>query len=498
MRRRHKHSLSHYTLLTANMGVLTPVTWFEVLPGDTVQQRTQALIRLQPLLSPVMHPVVLRFHHWFVPLRLIWEDFENFITGGETGDFEASPPHTLLNGTIDESSLHDYLGIKPADYTGTDTFISMLPFRAYNLIYNEHYRDQQLTSEVAMSTASGLDVTTNVLKKRVAWEKDYLTTARPSDQLGNEVTIPLGDKAPVMGIGRTDQTFNSAANPIYTPGGNTENWGNSGAGFSNAMMQEDPDNAGFANIYADLAEATGISVNQLREALAIQRYQEARNKYGARYVEYLRYLGVRPSDARLQNPEYLGGGKSLIQFSEVLQTQATGEEATPLGHMAGHGITGVRGNRYRRFFEEHGIVMTMMSAVPKSIYMDQSHRKWARLNKEMYFQKELQWLGDQAVYNREVKIDHTTPDGIFGYQDRYDDYRFHPSGVAGEFRSTLNHWHMARDLDAADPALNNSFIVCNPTDRIYASLDTAQMYCMVNHSIQARRLLIRNASPRTF
>lgn len=494
--RRSKFSLSNYHLLTGNFGNLYPINWFEALPGDTVQQRTQVLIRLQPLLAPVMHPIKVRIHHWFVPNRLIWEDFEDFITGGPDGTAEPEPPH-FLKTNLDEKSLHTYMGVPPAPYTQNPLYMSALPFRAYNLIWNEHYRDQDLQDEVDILKTSGQDQFTVQDIQRVAWEKDYFTTARPWESKGNEITIPLGDKAPIMGIGRTDQTFNSPANNVFVTGGRSEDWDNDAAGWSNALMQEDSDHPGYPGIYADLAEATGITVNELREALAMQRFQEARAQYGSRYVEYLRYLGVRPSDARLQNPEYLGGGSSIIQFSEVLQTQGSSGADTPLGHMGGHGINAMRSRRYRRFFEEHGIVMTLMSVVPKAIYMEGLPRKFMRKNKEMYFQKELQYMGDQAIFNGELYNQTDLREETFGYQGRYDEYRQGESTISGEFRSVLNYWHLARDFGAM-PALNSSFIACNPSDRIFASQDTDQMYVMANNSVQARRMLISSARGRTF
>ncbi|MEM2002471.1 MAG: major capsid protein, partial [Candidatus Methanomethylicaceae archaeon] len=244
--------------------------------------------------------------------------------------------------------------------------------------------------------------------------------------------------------------------------------------------------------YADLSSATPISINELREAFALQRYQEARARYGSRYVEYLRYLGVRGSDARLQRPEYLGGGRQTIQFSEVLQT-AEGT-STPVGEMRGHGITAVRSNRYRRYFEEHGFVFTMISVLPKTIYAQGLQRHWSRWTKEDYWQKELQHIGQQQVLNKEVYAASANPDGGFGYQDRYDEYRRSESTIAGEFRtSALYDWHFAR-IFGAEPELDDEFVTANPTKRVFASQNTDVLYLMVNHSIQARRMVARKGN----
>lgn len=488
--KRSKFSLSHYKLFTTKMAKIVPVTWFEALPGDTIQQATSALIRCAPLLAPVMHPVRVRFHHWFVPLRLIWEDFEEFITGGPDGTSVPVPPYMDL-ASVTESSIWDYFGIPPATYSGGINF-SCLPLRAYQTIFNHHYRDQDLVDEVAVSTASGDDSTTSQSIQKCAWEKDYFTTARPWEQKGDEVTIPLGDVAPVMGIGKTNQTFGSSSGSIYETGASgTRVYASYDQAFTPAV-EEDPDNSGYPGIYADLSEADGVSINDLRLALSLQRYQEARAHYGSRYVEYLRYLGVRSSDARLQVPEYLGGGRQVIQFSEVLQT---GEGTDPVGDMKGHGISAMRSNRYRRYFEEHGIVMTLMSVVPKSIYANSLNRAFLRTVKEDYYQRELQHIGDQEITNKEVYSEHTDLDEVFGYVARFDEYRHIPSTIAGEFRTTLDHWHLARIL-TSDPALNSTFVTSTPSQRIFADEVNDNLYVMCNHSIQARRLLTAKSSGR--
>jgi len=224
--------------------------------------------------------------------------------------------------------------------------------------------------------------------------------------------------------------------------------------------------------------------------MALQRYEEARARYGSRYTEYLRYLGVRSSDARLQRPEYLGGGKQTIQFSEVLQTGVTtdGDDQEGVGNLKGHGIGALRSNRYRRFFEEHGYIFTFISVKPKTIYTQGVARTWNRRTKEDFFQKELQHIGQQAVQTKEIYFQSTTPDATWGYQDRYDEYRRTESSIAGQFRSTLNFWHYGR-IFASEPTLNASFVSAVPTKRVNAVTSEDVLWIMCNHSIQARRLL---------
>lgn len=484
--KRSKFSLSHYKLLTCDMGQLIPLTWFEALPGDTIQQATSVLARATPLLSPVMHPVRVRIHHWFVPNRLIWEDWEDFITGGPDGTSTPSAP-MFSKSAITEGSLHDYLGV-PVDgsYIPALSF-SALPARAYQLIYDEHYRDQDLITSPTISVASGADSTTTESLQRISWEKDYFTAARPWETKGDSISIPLVGEAAVSGIGALTQVY-GAQNLYQTDGSsNPSVQANSGV-----YITEDASNSGFPDVRAQLAATTGMDINDLRLSLALQRYQEARAKYGSRYVEYLRYLGVKSSDARLQNPEYLGGGRQTIQFSEVLST-----DGANTGDLKGHGIAAMRTNKYRRFFEEHGIVMTLLSVVPKAIYSQALNRSFSRDVKEDYFQRELQFIGEQEIPNKEAYASHSAPSGTFGYQSRYDEYRSIPSNIAGEFRSTNDHWHYAR-IHGGDIALNQSFIEATPTKRVNASPSTDCLYIMANHSVQARRMLSRVAQTRTF
>jgi len=488
--KRSKHSLSHNKLLSCNMGNLIPIGLVEVLPGDTFQHSTKALLRVAPLLSPVMHKVDVRIHHFFVPHRIIWDEWEDFITGGSDGDSVPSfPVINMPAGTgAATSSLADYLGVP----TGiADLEVSALPFRAYSLIFNEFFRDEDLVSELTVSKASGTDTTTNTTLRQCAWEKDYFTSCRPWTQKGPEISIPLTGNAPVRGLG-TDTTVSYAktSGSIRETGGVTTA-ATAGAPWTststtNWFMKRDDTNTGFPNVYADLSDVTAASVNDLRLALALQRYEEARARYGSRYVEYLRALGVRSSDSRLQRPEYLGGGREVIQFSEVLQTA---EGTDPVGEMRGHGIAAMRTNRYRRFFEEHGYVITLLSVRPKTVYMQGLFRTWNRRTKEDFFQPELQHIGQQEVLNKELYAGAASPSGVFGYQDRYDEYRYHESSVSGEFRtSQLNYWHMGRDFSSA-PTLNGDFVKCVPTNRIFAATNSDQLYIMAKHSLQARRII---------
>jgi len=490
--KRSKFSLSNYKLLSCNMGNLIPIGLTEVLPGDTIQQASNILLRCSPLLAPVMHPVDVRVHHWFVPHRLTWEDWEDFITGGPDGaDTSEFPTVTIGGGTgAAVGSLADYLGVP----TGVNNIeVSALPFRAYQLIWNHWYRDQDLQTEAVVDVESGADTTTATDLKNCQWEKDYFTSARPWEQKGPSITVPLGTTAPVTGISIHPTAPASAmvTGSVPVTGstlGTEPAWPtNSQVAYIRAQTTGNPNTStNRPQVYADLSDASAVTVNILREALALQRFEEARARYGSRYVEYLRYLGVRSSDARLQRPEYLGGGRQSIQFSEVLQTA---EGTDPVGELRGHGIGTLRSNRYRRFFEEHGYIVTCLSVRPKTIYAQGLARHFNRRVKEDFWQRELQHIGQQEILNKEVYAAAASPNNTFGYQDRYDEYRRTESTIAGEYRSSLlDFWHMAR-IFASEPALNADFVKCVPTERNFAVPSQDVLYVMAKHSIQARRLV---------
>lgn len=499
MRKRNKFSLSHYKLLTCRMGYIIPCGMIEVLPGDSIRQATSVFMRFAPMLAPVMHPCHVTIHHWYVPFRLIWDEWEDFITGGPDGMNVSELPtiNPPTNGFA-EDSLADYLGLPTKINIGP---VSALPFRAYNLIYNEWYRDQDLETELPISTDSGVDTTTSTALLRGDWERDIFTTARPWPQKGPGVTVPVnGD------FGSNQIVSNGLSPRFYALSGGIGAERNLASGSVGSI---EPSNAVFQAIgnfsmnggavafgtetglkLTSSSGSASVDVNQLREAMALQRFEEHRAMYGSRYVEYLRYLGVRSSDARLQRPEYLGGGKQTVQFSEVLQTA---EGTDPVGTLRGHGIAAMRTNRYRRFIEENGLILSFMMIRPKAIYSQGVPRFWLKKVKEDFWQRELEHIGQQEVYTKEL-YGSAAADTVFGYQNRYDEYRQHWSSISGEFRSILDYWHMAR-IFSNEPVLNADFISAVPTERIFAAQQNDQLYCMVNHSIQARRLMAKFGNP---
>ena len=491
---RHKHNLSHYKLLTGDMGNLYPVGLVEVLPKDTFQHSTSLFMRFSSMAAPVMHPVTVRLHHFFVPHRITWPEsegggWENFITGGENNDDTQVPPQLSTTGT--PGDILDYFNL-PA-IAGIS--VSALPVRAYNLCFNEFYRDQDLVLK-----RDADDVTV----PKIAWEKDYLTVARPFSQKGPAITLPLGSQAPIKGMGKVDQTFNQSNIDVFESDGSTPQYASSaivgdGSVPFTFQVEEDPENAGFPNMYADLSNAEAIDINDFRRAFALQRFAEARAKYGSRYTEYLRYLGVRSSDARLQRPEYLGGGKTKVSISEVLQTSDTlgGEtERFGVGDLYGHGVAHMRSNAYRRTFEEHGYVLSFLSVRPKAMYLNGITRTWLRQDREQFWQRELEQIGQQEIFNAEVFADGSAADlQTFGFSDRYQEYKREPNRVSSEFKTTLNYWHLGRDFSSL-PVLNASFVECDPSKRIFNVQNQHTLWIAAQHSLVARRLVRSGSASR--
>lgn len=495
MKRRNKFNLSSFKNFTCDMGQLVPVYCKEVLPGDSWEMDTSLFMRLAPLNGPVMHPCHVHTHTFFVPNRLTWSDWENFITGGPDGLSAPSFPVISAPPTTGFAvgSLADYLGIKPG-VTGRD--FSALPFRAYALIYNELYRDQDLVPPLPISLASGADTTTNTTLVNAAWDKDYFTSSRPWEQKGAEVLLPLVGVAPVKGIG-----FNAVTGSTTNPTAIRESGNVSVTSYPTAVSLADSatvnatriktagsGTSSYPDIYVEGDEFEAPSANEFRFQFAWQRVLEARARFGSRYTELLRAWGVKSSDARLQRPEYLGGSKETIQFSEVLGTVNNAD--TQLGQLGGHGLGSSRSKRFRRFFEEHGYVITLAFVRPITIYADGVERHWNRRTREEFWQPELQHIGQQTIKNKEVYLAHPDPDGSFGFQDRFDEHRRSESSIAAEFRTYYDYMSLARLFGSA-PALNASFVTCSPSKDIYQSTGTHGLIVMAHTRCMARRLVAK-------
>lgn len=487
------HNLSNSVKLSANMGWITPIFCTDVVPGDKFNHKIGALIRTQPLLAPVMHACDIDVHVYFTPDRILCPQMTEFQSGGDDGMDTTVPPYMTAPASTGyaEGSLADYLGLP----TGVPDYQhSALPFRAYAKIYNEYYRDTQLQPAIAMSEADGsggADTTTNKDLQAPCWKRDYFTTCRPFSQLGPDVVIPLTGDAPVSGIGIAGSTSSGAtsAQTVRTTASAAESFqfGTTNPPLT-VEMSSSTTTTNRPEIYAEMDDVTAFDIRDLREAGAVQWWQEFNNIFGGRYYEQIMArFGVRALDYRFQRPEFLGAGETKIQFSEVLATAETGT-SVDVGDMKGHGISILGSNRYRFKVPEHGWIMAFLIVRPKTQYQQGIERMWSRQTRFDYLLPEFQAIGDQAVLNKEIYAAHASPNNTFGFAPQYEEYRTIPSRIAGDFRSTLNYWHMAR-IFSSSPSLNSDFVKCNPTTRIFPASSADQMYIEVLHDIRARRPL---------
>lgn len=505
--RRNKFDLSHEKKFSCNMGELIPVMLQEMVPGDSFRVRSEAFLRLAPLLAPIMHRVDVYMHSFYVPNRILWTEFEDFITGGEDGLQEPAFPQvqisTITAGFFAEGKLPDYLGLPSVDpVTITDPVnVSALPFRAYQAIYNEYYRDQNLTPEVDFDKGSGtMDPTETqlltTLRKR-AWRKDYFTSALPWSQRGDEVEVPVN----------WSPTYNSIS--TFTGVGNVPS--------GEERLQVDSDGSpGPFNIEAnstgevpgrienlvDPQTDIGLTVSAFRRAIKLQEWLELAARGGSRYIEQMKmFFGVTSSDARLQRPEYLGGGIQRVNISEVLSTFDDQASSNPQGTMTGHGVSAGNTNGFTYFAEEHGYLMTIMSVLPKTAYQQGIPRHWRREDKFDFYWEQFAHIGEQEIKRSEIYYDGAFPSGTkdatFGYAPRYSEYKYEPDTVHGDFRSTLAYWHMGR-IFASSPALNTSFVESDPTFRVFAvdDPDVDHLWCQVYHHISALRPMPYFGTPK--
>ena len=439
--------LSYTKLLTCDMGQLIPVMCDEVVPGDIFKIGNQSVIRMQPLVAPVLHEINAYVHYFFVPYRLLWDGWEDFITGGVNGQDASTLP---LWQPADTSNLHvgslwDYFGFN-VDVVPTASSQPMaFPKLAYNFIYNEYYRDENLQPEVVLEQ-------TGILRRN--WEKDYFTSSLPWQQRGIAPALPISGIGhavwPAIGTG-TPAPMQTVYTGSYKP-----------YDYATKSMLD--------NNTIDLSTATTFNVADLRLAFQIQKWMERNARAGARYTESLQaHFGVSPRDDRLQRPEYIGGSKTPVIVSEVLQTSST-DATSPQGNMAGHGVSVASTfcGKYRA--TEHGLIMGIMSIMPRSMYQQGHDRQWLRRSRYDFYFPEFANLSEQAITKAEIYASATESDNktIFGYQGRYDEMRTKKNMVCGQMRSTFDYWHLGRIFSSA-PALNSAFLICVPDKRIFAA-----------------------------
>lgn len=473
--------------LTCKMGDLVPIYMEEVVPGDVFKVRSELMLRMSPLVAPVMHRVDVFTHFFFVPNRLIWNNWELFATGGPDGTNNATIPVVgITNGNRAEfakGTLADYLGIPSTGASVAGTWnISALPFRAYQQIYNDYYRDQNLQTAIAFQKGDSGDTATSWTMRKRCWEKDYFTSALPWTQRGSQVNLPIANQVVYKNPQATFNAVPTAGNTLQVM---TSAQGTSiREGASNNLTQ-------FDNISA---VNSNISVNELRRVTKLQQWLERNATGGARYAEQiLAHFGVRVPDFRLQRAEYLGGGKSPVVISEVLQTA---EGTNAVGTMRGHGISVGSTHGFKKEFDEHGYIIGIMSVLPKTAYGQGIPKTFLRQTKFDLFWPLFANLGEQEVKDQELYANYTAtqPVTTFGYQERYAEYKFRNSEIHGDFRDSLNMWHMGRIFGSA-PALNSAFVSADPTTRIYAVQTGDTLWCQIYNDVQAIRTMPYYGTP---
>ena len=477
---------------TFDAGYLIPVYVDEMLPGDTFRLNMTAFARLSTPIFPIMDNMHLDSFFFFVPNRLIWNNWQKFMgqqaNPGDSISYVV-PQQVSPTGGYAIGSLQDYMGLPTVGQVSGSGTVSHCAFwpRAYNLIWNEWFRDENLQNSVTVNTGDGPDNVANYTLLRRGKRKDYFTSSLPWPQKGTSVSLPLGTSAPVYGTGKTlgisDGTNNFG---LVVGGGNiftgwTNAYNTNIGGYDNSGTQAIAKNlgvvtSGVSGLYADLSQATAATINQLRQSFQIQKLLERDARGGTRYTEIIRsHFGVISPDARLQRPEYIGGGSSNISINPIAQTSGTNASGTtaPLGTLAAMGTALAHNHGFTYSSTEHGVIIGLVSVRADLTYQQGLSRMWSRSTRYDFYFPAFATLGEQAVLNKEIYVRGDTADNdVFGYQERWAEYRYYPSRISGLFRSTaagtIDAWHLAQKFNSL-PTLNNSFIQDTPpVDRIVA------------------------------
>jgi hypothetical protein len=457
---------------TFDAGYLVPVYVDEMLPGDTFRLNMTAFARLATPIYPVMDNMYLDSFFFFVPNRLIWDNWQKFMGQQANPNDSISyvvPQQVSPTGGYAIGSLQDYMGLPTVGQvsnTGTVSHCAFWP-RAYNLIWNEWFRDENLQNSVTVDTGDGPDTVTNYTLLRRGKRKDYFTSALPWPQKGASVTLPLGTLAPIKA---DTQNVGGTSAPLSIKD-NTGTWTNIITQASGGGVTIGLGGAGTTagNMYADLSQATAATINQLRQSFQIQKLLERDARGGTRYTEIIRaHFGVISPDARLQRPEYIGGGSTSININPIAQTSGTNASGTttPMGTLAAMGTALAHNHGFTYSATEHGVIIGLVSVRADLTYQQGLARMWSRSTRYDFYFPAFATLGEQAILNKEIYVTGNSGDNdVFGYQERWAEYRYYPSRISSLFRSTatgtIDAWHLAQKFTTV-PTLNTTFIQDTP------------------------------------